>query len=582
MRLSRRAVFLLAALALTSAPAFSQATWEAEEDRAGAARLNGSADWELYRSVGDSEGTVARFDAFRQRYSLDLTGAIWDTRFNRYALGLDFFRADQKVDGQRLDDTTLGYRAMMTFFPSRPFPLLLFARRSTTDTAAVSLASSDRETAAYGAEWNLATAGGRNLRAQFDKSSYDLLSPVSLKERRTNGTLQFIQRFSNGELSARYTLDDQSELVNDTRFKRQELVVEDRTGFANGSTLLVHGTRGLSDALFSTGERDELNTGRFSGIYDVPLRRRVGFNLSYDYDRNDGKFVNSTSHTARGMARFTLAEHWESDAGVIGGKLETAANGIDTMQDLAGVVAGLRYSQEWSDFHLGAAGALGFTRTKFDTGELRDTKNVSLDVEARMPVARAEQVFASVSFRKDQNDTTGVGYSFDEARGTVGLEGGTGESVQWRTSAYVRGTRYDTFQFGLQTSREAGVDGSLSSPSGGVSVGASARDGISEFIPDPASGSPFTPGSDLVNRARIAFAGGYWRFMRHLQARIQARFENREFTSIGRETVLSYHPEVEWSWAVWRISLTVSHYERNNHTSFSQDTVLLKVSRLLF
>ena len=255
----RRVLVTTLILASVASLAIAQGPGPWPEDRSlSYFKLGGSADWELYRSTGDSQGTRAIFDEFRQRYSLDASGVIWDPRFSRYALGVDLFRADRKVDGQSSRSSTLGYRGTATFFPARPFPLTIFARRANTDSSGGSLSDSGRETAAWGAEWSASTSLQQKLRAQFDKASFDLLSPVELRERRTHGGLEFSQQFERSEISARYGLSDERELVRDARFRRQDVSVEERNRLPGGATFLFNGTRGLSDAVFSTGDRDRL------------------------------------------------------------------------------------------------------------------------------------------------------------------------------------------------------------------------------------------------------------------------------------------------------------------------------------
>jgi hypothetical protein len=157
-----------------------------------------------------------------------------------------------------------------------------------------------------------------------------------------------------------------------------------------------------------------------------------------------------------------------------------------------------------------------------------------------------------------------------------------GESTRATGSLYARDSTYDTFQFGIQDSTEVGIEGSVNAASGGASLGLARSRGTSDFIPDPSSGSPFTPGTDLVNKANVATLGGYWRLPRRVQLRVQARYEDRDFTSIGEERIVSYHPEIEWIPGVWRLSLGLTHYERSNQTTFKQDTLLVRISRLIF
>ena len=562
------------------------ATTRAQENGNGEAhnflKLSGSADWELFRSDGVAGGQRSTFDAFRQRYGIDLAGSIWDYRFNRYLVGLDLFRDDRDVNGQSTDSTSFGYRAESTFFPSRAFPLRLFARRSTIDSSGLALGDSDRETAAWGVEWSLASRSQRNARVQFDNTAYDLLSPVSLRERRKNGTVELSQRFRRRQTSFRYGYSDQRELLRDTRFTRRDLRLNDRTRFDNGVVLLFNGTYLLSDALFTTGEQDDLTQSRLSTSLDIPRKNRVGFSIGYDFNENSGRFVDSTSHQARGNLRVLVGRHWETIFGAFTGTLESRTSAATLSQDTTGGTLGLRYNRDWSHLELATAYTLGVSRTTFDVEPERTVTNQGFDVHLRVPVGDGTALFGSATIRQNENDVTGVGFTYDENVARAGIETDIGARLRGQIAGYRRDITNDTFQFGVQESTEHGIEGTLSQGRGSVSITASTREGISDFIPDPSASGPFLPGTDLVNSADILTAGAHWRFLRRLSLRLQARYEDREFTSIGKETILSYHPELNWSPGVWRLIFGVTHYERDNSTSFEQDTLLLKASRRFF
>jgi hypothetical protein len=571
----------LAFFALVGVCATTPALGRAGEEPRNFLRLTGSADWELFRSDGVNGSTRSTFNAIRQRYGVDLAGSIWDYRFNRFLVGLDLFRDDRRVDDRREDSTNIGYRAEGTFFPNRPFPLRLFARRSTIDYTGVGLGG-DRETAAWGVEWNLATTSQRNVHVQYDRSSYDLESSLALRERRSNGVVEFSQRFRRREISLRYGQSDQRELIRDTRFARRDLTLSDRTRFENGMVLLFHGVRTMSNARFTSGELDQLSQNRLSANLDVPRRNRVGFNFGYDFNDNSGKFVNSTNHQARGNVRVLLNEHWETFVGAAGGTLESRIADATMTQDTTGGNLGVRYNRDWSHLELASVYTVGLSRTTYEVEPDRTVTHQGFDLHLRVPVGESAALLGSATIRQNETDVTGAAVTFDETVVRGGFEAGVGAGLRGQLSVYRRDAIYDTFQFGLQESTEYGLEGTLSEGRGSVSMTVWTRRGISEFIPDPAAGGPFLPGTDLVSAADALTAGAHWRFLRRLSLRVQARYEDRLFSTIGQETILSYHPELEWSPGVWRFVVGVTHYARNNGTSFEQDTLLLRASRRFF
>ena len=548
----------------------------------GPVRWTASADWEYFRSDAVSDGVDNRFDSFRQKYALDITGFLWDPRFNRFSLGLDLYRTDSDSNGDAIDTSTVGYRATTTFFPARPFPLTLYGRRSSTDSSGVPLAQNDRETAAWGAEWNLATPRIRKLRLLFDRTRFDLLSPVVLQERRQTGLVDFDTRLGSSDLSFRYGLYQQKELINGTNFRRQSFVFTDRTAFACGANLSVNAQYTLSDATFSTGEEDNLAASRLAVRFDLPRTDRWRLGWSYDFNNNDGRFVDSTSHLLRTQTRVSLGDSWEVDGSLRVGTIDTESSAGEVKQDLLGVQTGVRYRKDWARAHLATAYSIGYDRAEFNTGPDRRAVNHFSEISGSYDLNKDDEIFATVSYKRDNNDTSGVGFTLDEARATVGWEGRFESGWKMRTSTFWRESERDTFDYGLQASEEYGVEGSLSHPRGGFSVALSTREGISDFFPDPASSSAFVEGTDLVSKSDVGTFGAHWRLWRGLRLRAQARFEDRTFTTIGDERIVSYRPEIDYLWNDWTFSLGLSHYERQNGAEFGDDTVIIRVTRRFF
>jgi hypothetical protein len=346
--------------------------------------------------------------------------------------------------------------------------------------------------------------------------------------------------------------------------------------------LLFNGIRTTSDARFSTGELDELSQNRLSAHLSVPRRNRVGFDLGYDLNDNAGKFVNSTSHQARGNVRVFLNPHWETFVGATWGTLESRTTDAILTQDMTGGNVGLRYNRDWSHLELASAYTVGLSRTTYEFEPDRTVTHQGFDLNLRVPLRRSAALLGSAAIRKNETDVTGAAVTFDEKVMRGGFEAGIGAGLRGQVTLYRRDAIYDTFQFGLQESTEYGLEGTLSEGRGSVSMTVWTREGISEFIPDPSAGGPFVPGTDLVSAADAFTVGAHWRFRRRLSFRVRARYEDRVFSSIGEETILSYHPELEWSPGVWRFVAGVTHYGRDNSTSFEQNTFLLRASRRFF
>lgn len=548
---------------------------------AGPFRWSGVAEWEYYESDSTSQGVGTDFNSFRQKYSLMLDGFLWDPRFNRFSIGLDGYLTDRRADGEQLDSDRFGYRAQSTFFPARPFPLRLYARRAVTDATGAALVDNDRETAAWGAEWQLSTRRVRRFSLLFDRTTFELTNPISLEERRQTGLLNFMSRFGNSDVSFRYGLSSQKERVNATDFERHSFTLTDRTAFDNGATLLVSAFHTRSDALFSTGQTDDLRTSRFSSRVDLPWTDGARLGFSYDLNDNSGRFLDSTSHVVKAQGRFKMNSHWESTLALVLGRIDSLTPTSDIQQDQLGARAGVSYGRDWTRIGLTATYSIGYDRADFNIGPDARSLNHLAQVDTRFSLGDAGDLFSALTYSVGDNDTTGIGFTLDELRATVGWERALDGLWRARVSTTFRNTIYDTFQFGVQESDEISLQGSLSHPRGGVSLSLSTSEGVSDFLPDPGSGSPFLPGTDLVNERDVASAGLHWRILRRLRARVQARVERRRFTTIGREDILSLHPEIEYRLGSWSLTAGYSRYERENATTFENATWLLRVTRRL-
>lgn len=544
--------------------------------------LGASASWEYLRSDSTSQGTSALFTSLQQKYSLDLLGTIWDPRFSRFQVGLDLFETDRERDGVSLDSSNWGYRAALTLFPNRPFPLRLHARRSVTDVSGLALADSDRETASWGADWLLTVGSAQRLRLSYERSGFDLVSPVALAERRRTGVAEYRYTWKRSELTARYNHNDQKELFQGSRFRRDGIAMTQRTRFSSGATWLANLDHTSSDATFSTGTRDQLTIDRLTTVVDLPRRRRVGWTFGYEYNGTDGRFVTSRSHNLRVGSRILAGRSWEILSGASAGTIDTNTATGRSRQDLMGLQTGARFHKDWQRFALSWTGTVGYNRSDFGDGTRRELLARSVQLDLRRPLRRGAELFGSLSTRRDETDVIGVGFSVDESTASFGIEGQVSTHLRGRVAASLRDVSRDTFDYGRQDARTYRLESTLNGQRMALTLTLASTDGVSDFIPDPGQGSPFTPGPDLVNASDSAIVGLRWRLASRLRLRLEGRYERRHFSSIGLERIVTFHPQLDWVFRVWTVSLGYSHYQRDNTTRFADDTLLFRVGRKLF
>ncbi len=546
-------------------------------------RWNGAAEWEYVQSDGSLDGSENTTRSFGQRYSLDLDTFLWDPRFSRLSLGLDLLRAEVDNEGNGgTDSDSLGYRLQTTLFPGRPISLNAFARRSDIDVTGDALAGRARETDVWGFDGRLRTSASRNFRALYERSRSDLVGVLPLEERRTTGLFNFDQEFESGELAFDYRLNEQAERVSDVEFTRQDFTLRELNRFENGSSFRVLATRGHSEGLFSSGNTDELTTNRLSTALDIPHGQRAHFRVAYDFNQSEGKFLDSTNHGLRGQSRFRFAEHWHATGSIDLARLRSSNSTAEQERLRRGVTAGLRYSQEWSRFRLGGAYSVGYALEDFKTQDDQNLTSHKADLSWRVRVGAASEIFSSYGITRSDNDVTDVGYTFDEDRATLGWEIRLGAAMRLRMLGSYRDITYDTLNFGLQASEQIGVEGSLNHPVAGVTVAYKSTDGVSDFFPDPGSGSIFRPGTDLVSKMDLASLGAYWRVTPHLRVQASGLLDDREFTATGKERIVSYHADLQYDRRTWRISAGLSHYERADGIDYLDDTWRLRVTKLFY
>ncbi len=569
---------VLAALwGVAAAPAHAQWRRRTEEPRG--YRFTALADWELQRSSTDLQGETNTSSGFVQRYALGLDGVLWDQRLARFSVGLELLRADRRAGSLSIKTRDLGYWGQLFLFNNRPFPLRLYARRAAADATGSAVVDDRREVSAYGLEWRLLDHGARSIRVLWDDTDTKLYAPPARDQRQKTGVAELRQRYWCGEVSLQANRQTIDETVIDVQRRRQNYVLTNRTELTDTATVVITADHAKADASFADGSTDDLATNRALVQLDMPGEGRMHWAVDYDYSDNKGKFVRGRSHEGRATGRFEIGPHWEATVGAVLGRL--SAGPVDAPVDLThtGGRGGVRYTGDWRAVHFSAGYTLGMDRLKPNTGvERRETTHLA-DVTARMPTGARDTAYAQLSVGRNNNDTTGIGYTHDETRATVGWDKFLGGSWRADTALEARTTRYDTFQFGVQDSREIGVRTSVTWWRGSFAVQVASRRGVSDFLPGPGNVGPIAPGTFLENKSQVLAANGLLRIVPHLNFQGIATIERRSYTEVGDENVTSLHPELVWDWRTWRVSTGIAHYSRTNGTVYRDTTWLLKITK---
>lgn len=546
-------------------------------------RLSAMADWEFQQSSTTVQDDTVDASGFVQRYSAGLDGVVWDPRFARFSVGIEFLGARRRTDERSLSVRDVGYWSQLFLFNNRPFPLRVYARRSAADASGSAAVDDRRETASWGVEWRLLDHGARQLRALWDDTDRTLFAPPRRDQHQATGLVEFRQFYSRGEVSAQVNRQTTDETVIDTRRRRQNYLVTNRTKLSSTATAVVTLDRTEADATFGDGTSDRLTTDRAWLQFDLPGRGRAHYGVDYQYDGNSGKFVDATSHQARARARVALGAHWEATAGLVAGKLTSSRPGDEsgiatTNVERTGYDGGLRYSVDVRRIHLAVGALAGTEQSDFDGGVSRREMVYQADAAVRVGLRTRDAAYGEVTHARNRNDTTGLGSTYDETRVTVGLDTDL-SGARADTALEWRQTQYDTFQFGVQDSRTIGARTSLVFSRGSAGLSVSSRHGVSNYLPQPGNAGPIAPGTFLESDARIAGLNASYRFSSFLNLQLQATREERTFTLAGDENITTWHPELVWDWRTWRVSAGVAHFARSNGSVYRDTTWLLKVTK---
>jgi hypothetical protein len=546
-------------------------------------RLTGAADWGVLQNdttLGDNEPFSTT--TVSQNYSLGLTGFIWDPRFNQFTLGLDLAKSVQRNGTTDVDTSGVGYNVHTRFFPNRPFPLSVYARQSSGESRGANVAGVDRETGSWGATFNLLSGSRQTLAFRYDRSSFDLFSSIPLKERRTTGLVNFDRKYDRGDLSFQYRHSNRAERVNESEFERDNITLANRAELGEITVMRIRARHSTTDAVFAGGERDELLVNHLSATVAVTPPTRPVTTLSYDYTQNRGKFTDSTNHGIRARSRFRMGEHWHSSAGLHAGRVRSNSGTTSLVQDRGGALAGVGYSREWERWGMGSRVGAGYARRTFEGEPATTTSSTSGDLRAHRKLGSRSTLSGSLSARKKEDDRSGAGVSYDENKAVLRWD--TNTTGQWTFSSSLtwRDVVNETFNFGTQESEETSIETSLSHPVGGFSLSYNVTDGVSEFVPDPASLSPFVAGTDLVTESVTGGLTAFWRPTNYLRLQARASHERREFSTIGREEYLSYGAEIHYDRSTWTVSSSLSHYRRDNDLEYLADTWMLRIGKRFF
>lgn len=572
------AVVVLAALwGVAAEPVHAQ--WRRRTEEPPGYRFTALADWELQRSSTDLQGETNTSSGFVQRYSLGLDGVLWDQRLARFSVGLELLRSDRRAGSFSVKTRDLGYWGQLFLFNNRPFPLRLYARRAAADATGTAAFDDRRELSAFGLEWRLLDHGARTIRVLWDDTTLKLHAPPAREQHQATALAEIRQRYWCGEVSFQANRQNVDENVIDLRRRRQDYLLTNRTELTDTATILITADHTTARADYADGAGDDLTTNRALVQLDMPGEGRMHWAVDYDYSDNRGKFARGRNHEGRATGRFEIGKHWEASVGAVLGKLTAGPADDPVNVDRAGGRGGVRYTGDRDRWHFGAGYTLGLDRLKPSVGpERRETSHMA-DVSARRSVGAQDAVYGQLTLGRNNNDTTGVGYTFSETRATVGWDKALGGSWRADSALEARSTRYDTFQFGQQDSREIGVRSSVSWWRGAFAVQVSSRRGISDFFPGPDNAGPFIEGTYLENKAVVVAANGMLHLVAHVDLRGTASVERRSYTEVGDENVTSLHPEVVWDWRTWRVAAGVAHYSRTNGTVYRDTTWLLKITK---
>ncbi len=331
-----------------------------------------------YDSVSGSQNR----QRLRPWFELNGRGYIWDPRLATFDAGVTVQRENLTTDQGDASYNLLGYRLNTTWFANRPYPLTLYASRSTNSVSDYWNPSYDLTTSTLGARWGLENRWLGRTSLYLDRTSSESSSSLVPRSEQNlsfgadiNQKLR-AKQWGESDLVYGYRHTAWDEKVYDSQQRQDYFYFNDHSKFGEKANLMANLTYyNRTDRWDFSGIGREVDSSflGFNSTLNIQQTEEFRHYYSLGLGMNDTPGSQSASSTVSGGVSYRFNPRWQTNAmlGMSASSTETDMLGRLQVQDGRSTYgsAALLYSDRMGNYLVNGDYTLSFMQTDL-TGDV--------------------------------------------------------------------------------------------------------------------------------------------------------------------------------------------------------------------
>ncbi len=153
------------------------------------ARISGQATLSYDEEENNREGSITGFSSIKQKYKINHTNFIYDSRLLNYEIGGAFLRDDNETDGSETDMETTDYDVRLYLLNSSHIPITLWTTKDTTTSFLPqtdgTVTITEQKQQSFGLSGSYFKRGAPRLRYSFTQENKEITGPEPGSDERT-------------------------------------------------------------------------------------------------------------------------------------------------------------------------------------------------------------------------------------------------------------------------------------------------------------------------------------------------------------------------------------------------------------
>ena len=153
------------------------------------ARISGQATLSYDEEENNREGSITGFSSIKQKYKINYTNFIYDSRLLNYEIGGAFLRDDNETDGSETDMETTDYDVRLYLLNSSHIPITLWTTKDTTTSFLPqtdgTVTITEQKQQSFGLSGSYFKRGAPRLRYSFTQENKEITGPEPGSDERT-------------------------------------------------------------------------------------------------------------------------------------------------------------------------------------------------------------------------------------------------------------------------------------------------------------------------------------------------------------------------------------------------------------